>query len=161
MHICGTRGRLVKNNDCSNTCCASCSQFHCLTNPLDNHMFCLFIINFEWIEARTTFNPFPLRLEYCRRTLLSYYHYTCWCPGALHHQFINRHGINILRPRKNGQHFSDNIFKCIFLNENVWISNTIWLKFVPKGPIDNNTALVQIMAWRRTGDKPLSEPMMA
>ena len=34
------------------------------------------------------------------------------------------------------------------------------LKFVPKGPIDNITALVQIMAWRRLGDKPLSEPMM-
>ena len=36
----------------------------------------------------------------------------------------------------------------------------ISLKFVPKGPINNITALVQIMAWRRPGDKPLSEPMM-
>ena len=36
----------------------------------------------------------------------------------------------------------------------------ISLKFVPKGPINNNPALVQIMAWRRSGDKPLSEPMM-
>ena len=36
----------------------------------------------------------------------------------------------------------------------------ITLKFVPKGPIDNNPALVQIMAWRRPGDKPLSEPKM-
>ena len=34
------------------------------------------------------------------------------------------------------------------------------LKFVPKGPINNTPALVQIMAWRRPGDKPLSEPMM-
>ena len=34
------------------------------------------------------------------------------------------------------------------------------LKFVPKGPINNIPALVQIMAWRRSGDKPLSEPMM-
>ena len=34
------------------------------------------------------------------------------------------------------------------------------LKFVPKGPINNTPALVQIMAWPRTGDKPLSEPMM-
>ena len=34
------------------------------------------------------------------------------------------------------------------------------LKFVPKGPINNIPALVQIMAWRRPGDKPLSEPMM-
>ena len=36
----------------------------------------------------------------------------------------------------------------------------ISLKFVPKGLIDNIPALVQIMAWRRPGDKPLSEPMM-
>ena len=34
------------------------------------------------------------------------------------------------------------------------------LKFVPKSPINNIPALVQIMAWPRTGDKPLSEPMM-
>ena len=33
-------------------------------------------------------------------------------------------------------------------------------KFVPKGPINNNTTLFQIMAWRWTGNKPLSEPMM-
>ena len=33
-------------------------------------------------------------------------------------------------------------------------------KFVPKGPINDNPALFQIMAWRRSGDKPLSEPMM-
>ena len=36
----------------------------------------------------------------------------------------------------------------------------ISLKFVPKGQINNIPALVQIMAWRRSGDKPLSEPMM-
>ena len=49
--------------------------------------------------------------------------------------------------------------KCIFLNENVWIPIEISLKFVPKVPINNISALVQIMAWRRPGDKPLSEPM--
>ena len=31
-------------------------------------------------------------------------------------------GINILRPRQDGRHFSDDIFKCIVLNENVKIS---------------------------------------
>ena len=51
-------------------------------------------------------------------------------------------------------------FKCIFLNENVWIPIKISLKFVPKGPINNIPALVQIMAWRRPGDKPLSETVM-
>ena len=68
--------------------------------------------------------------------------------------------LNTLGPRQNGPHFPDDIFKCIFLNENAWISIKISLKFVPKGPINKNPALVQIMAWRRSGDKPLSEPMM-
>ena len=60
--------------------------------------------------------------------------------------------INTLRPRQDGRHFSDNIFKCIFLNENVLILIKISLKFVPKGPINNMPALVQIMAWRQPGD---------
>ena len=68
--------------------------------------------------------------------------------------------INSLRPRQNGRHFADDIFQCIFVNENVWISMKISLKFVLKGPISNIPALVQIMDWRRPGDKPLSEPMM-
>ena len=68
--------------------------------------------------------------------------------------------INTLRPRQDGRHFPDDIFKWIFLNEIIWISIKISLKFVPSGPINNIPALVQIMAWRRLGDKPLSEPMM-
>ena len=40
-----------------------------------------------------------------------------------------------------------------------WIK-MISLNFVPKGPINNIPALVQIMAWCRSGNKPLSEPMM-
>ena len=61
--------------------------------------------------------------------------------------------------RQNG-HFPDGIFKCIFLNENVWIPIKISLKFVPKGPINTLPALVRIMARRRLGDRPLSEPLM-
>ena len=68
--------------------------------------------------------------------------------------------LNILRPRQNGRHFADDTFKCIFMNENVRISINISLKFVPKGLINNIPALVQIMAWHRPGDKPLSETMM-
>ena len=68
--------------------------------------------------------------------------------------------INILRPRKNGRPFADDTFKRSFLNENIRISIEISLKFVSKVPIDNIPALVLIMAWRRPGDKPLSEPMM-
>ena len=68
--------------------------------------------------------------------------------------------VNTLRSRQNGRRFADDTFKSIVLNENVRISIESSLKFVPKGPINYNPALVQIMAWRRSGDKPLSEPMM-
>ena len=71
------------------------------------------------------------------------------------------HGpVNTLRPSQDGRHFPDDILRWIFLNENSWILINISLKFVPRVPINNIPALVQIMAWRRPGDKPLSEPMM-
>ena len=73
---------------------------------------------------------------------------------------LRAHAVNTLRPRHNGRHFADDIFKCFFLNENVWIPIKFSLKFVPKVPINNIPALVRIMAWRRPGDKPLSEPIM-
>ena len=66
---------------------------------------------------------------------------------------IHQNSFNTLGPRQNGRHFADDILKCIFLNENIWISIKISLKFVPKGPINNIPALVQIVA----GDKSLSE----
>ena len=68
--------------------------------------------------------------------------------------------VNTLRPRQNGRHFPDDIFEWIFWNENVWISINISLKFVPRGPINNIPTLLQVMTWRRPGDKPWSEPMM-
>ena len=68
--------------------------------------------------------------------------------------------FNTLRPRQHGHHFPDDIFKCIFVNENVWVSIKVSLNIVPAGPINNIPALVQIMAWRRLGDKPLSELMI-
>ena len=68
--------------------------------------------------------------------------------------------VNTLRPKQNGRHFAEDIFNCIFLNENVWIPIKFSMKFVPKGPINNIPALVQIMVWRRRGDKPLSQPIM-
>ena len=68
--------------------------------------------------------------------------------------------VTTLRPRQNGHHLADDIFKCIFLNENVSILIMISLNFVRKGSINIIPALVQIMAWRHPGDKPLSEPML-
>ena len=74
--------------------------------------------------------------------------------------FTHKKCINTSRPGQNGRHFADDTFKRIFLNENFRISIKISLKFVPKGPNNNNPALVQVMAWRRSGDKPLSETLM-
>ena len=72
--------------------------------------------------------------------------------------FLRR--VNTFTPRQNGRHFADDVFKWIFVSGNVWISIKIWLKFAPKGPMYNISVLVQIMAWRRSGDRPLSEPMI-
>ena len=52
-----------------------------------------------------------------------------------------------MRPRQNGLHFPDDIFKCIHLNENAWIAIKISLKFVPTVSINNIPAMVQIMAY--------------
>ena len=46
------------------------------------------------------------------------------------------------------------------MNEKFSILIKISLKFVPKGPIDNNQPLVQLMGWRQIGDKPLSESVL-
>ena len=70
------------------------------------------------------------------------------------------HCVNTFGPSQDGLHFPDNIFKCSFLNENVWISIKISLKFLPTVPNNNIPSLFQIMVWRRSGDKPLSETMV-
>ena len=62
--------------------------------------------------------------------------------------------FNTLRPRQNSRHFPDDIYKCIFLNENAWIWVKISLKFAPKGLINKIPALVQIGL---TGAKPRLE----
>ena len=78
-----------------------------------------------------------------------------WLPNLVLYQTVNS-----LRPWQNGRHFADDTFRRIFLNENLWTLVKHSLKIVPKVRINNIPALVQIMAWHRPGDKPLSEPMM-
>ena len=68
--------------------------------------------------------------------------------------------VNSSSPGQNGCQFADDIFKFIYVIEEVCILIKISLNFVPMGPIDSKPALVQIMAWHRPGDKPLSEPMV-
>ena len=62
---------------------------------------------------------------------------------------IGRH--KTLGPRQKGRYSPNDTCKCIFLNENIWISIKISLKFVPKDPANSIPALVQIMAWCRSG----------
>ena len=68
--------------------------------------------------------------------------------------------VNSSPSGQNGHHFADDIFRCIFVNEKFCILIKISLKFAAKGSIDDNPALIEIMAWRQIGDKPLSEPML-
>ena len=62
--------------------------------------------------------------------------------------------LNALRPKQNDHRFPDDIFKCILLNEMCCILMKNSLKFVSKCPI------YDMMAWRRWGDKPSSEPTL-
>ena len=86
---------------------------------------------------------FTLMLQPVTRLCLRISYYVTWYDQR--HTKRQPNGVcifNTLRPRQNGRHFPDYIFKCIFLNENVWISINISLKFVPKGLINNIPALV-------------------
>ena len=90
--------------------------------------------------------------------LLSYVYSNCLDidPNSWKHTYVDK-----LSPRQNGHHFPDDFFKCIFLNENIWILIKMSIKFIPKVPSNNIPTLVPKMTWRRQGDKQLSEPMMA
>ena len=67
--------------------------------------------------------------------------------------------FNSSPPGQNGHLFTDDIFRCISVNELFCILIKISRKFVHTGPSDDNPALVYIMAWCRIGNKPLSEPL--
>ena len=68
--------------------------------------------------------------------------------------------VNIFWLWQIGHHYADDIFKCIFLNENVWIARKKSLNIFPEDPINNIQSLVQIMAWHLPCDRPLSETIM-
>ena len=69
--------------------------------------------------------------------------------------------VNSSSPEQNNGNFEDDIFKY-----SLWECKILyfWLifhsSFVPKGQINNIPVLVKIMAWRRIGGNPISEPMM-
>ena len=77
--------------------------------------------------------------------------------------------VILFRPRCKLTHRSRDKMAAIFLttfpNAFLWKKSFVFiiklsLRFIRKCPINNIPALVQIMAWRRPGDKLLSEPMM-
>ena len=68
--------------------------------------------------------------------------------------------LRLLKLIETQNKMSDSIFTNIFLNENACVLIEIRMKFVTKGPIVKKSALVQVMAWHQTGDKPLFETML-
>ena len=103
--------------------------------------------NFDIISYGQVTKPYVGDGAWLRKYVVALIRRRTWC-------------FNTLWPKQNGRNFADDIFKCILLNENMWIAINILLNFVPKSQINNIQALVQIMDWRRPGDKPLSEPVM-
>ena len=80
------------------------------------------------------------------------WHCVCWWPSTVRWEdSLNKvmtkfrshiytgpalEGFNSSHPGQNGCHFTDNIFKCIFINEKFCIAIQISLRFVAKGPIN-------------------------
>ena len=125
----------------------SCGQLECAFDPrTSGPRFNTKMTSYQYRKShcgdKTIWRPSYLHngISYTGKTTSLY-----WI-GALEQTPMSEHlqqvKVNTLRPRENGSHFADDILKCIFLNENVWIPIEISLKFVPKGPIDNIPALV-------------------
>ena len=84
------------------------------------------------------------------------------CRGPIYHHTVHKTALtyvklwsDFIEPTKDySYHVADDIFNCIFLHENVWLSIKISLNVFPMGRINNIPALVQIMAWHLRGDKP-------
>ena len=70
--------------------------------------------------------------------------------------------LRILRPKQNGAHFANDIFKCRSVTENGWVSIKISLNNVPNRPINSTLlpALVQVLDCLLSGSKPLPKPML-
>ena len=126
-------------------------------------------LTFQWMTFRVLFVKIPLWIsQYLIDNNSNIFMYPkiprnqlspCWSSTRISHVTEVIGWVNSSLPEQNGSHFVDDIFRRIFLNENVWISIKISLAFIPKGSVNNIPILVQIMAWRRSGDNPLSEPM--
>ena len=82
------------------------------------------------------------------------------CIMGIHFEFLVRPKHLKYLDRDKMAAISQTTFSNAFSSMKIFEFRLQFLKFVPNGPINNSLALVQIMAWRRPGDKPLSEPML-
>ena len=98
----------------------------------------------------TMFAPIPISYQHCKLIMQLSYN---GCRSDMPEVMV----FNSSPLDKMAANLADDIFKYIFMNERFCISIRILLKFVSMGEIDNRTALVQAMAWRRAGDKPLTD----
>ena len=102
------------------------------------------------------------QLQNCPHTILYKNHQCYWCSKtslpAL--AMLPWQPILVLQLSHWGRDKMATFLQTTFSNENVWKSIKISLKFIPEGPNNNIPALVQIMARRRPGEEPFSEPMM-
>ena len=63
--------------------------------------------------------------------------------------------INSSLPWQNVRCFADDILKCVLIDKIFVFRLNFRRIFIRKGSIKNKSALFEVMAWRRTGDKPL------
>ena len=68
--------------------------------------------------------------------------------------------INTLKLRQNGSHFSDHIFKLIFLHEKCVILKVQFSFTYVLNALIDKPAMVQVTAWRWIDDKPLPGPVV-
>ena len=127
-----------------------------LESALNAHLFPIITDYIHKQQCRClSGKPFPCTLHAQRKDLpLSYATYKMGELLAIGLVFLTHLTLD-----KMATIVADDNFKCIFLNENNKIPIRFSLKFF-WSPIDNKPALVQVTAWRRTGDKPLPEPIL-
>ena len=111
-----------------------------------------------WLIKWTHFNRFQLNLNLNKMFLFQQnawkmLYTQCWLFGSSSNLLTH---LSLEKMTDISQTALSNAFSWMKMLILIKIS----MKFVPRDPIDNIPALVQIMAWHRTGNKPLSEPMM-
>ena len=107
--------------------------------------WCRYVVLCKWLPVSMCF----------QHSLTTWYSLSTKARAQLYN--FPRNIFNSSPPGQNDGHFE--VFKCMFLNDNVNISIQIYLNLVPRSSINNKPALVQVIAWRRSGNKPLPEPM--